>query len=309
MHFLQVGRLALTRQLLSWRRALAAFLILPVVSCAPQPGPEVLGIAYVGSAETPLFIQLGPSAQVIGSLEAGEQVEILGRRPRWVQIRSANGRTGWVQERRLVSQQVFDQFQQLAGKVNSLPSQGAALMRREANLRLEPSRVSEMFYQLAEGEEIEVLEHRAVEEAEDWFLIRASGGRVGWVLENVFDMNVPLEVAQYREGLRIRAWFVLHKEQDHGQERPWYLWATIRRVAGLPYDFDEIRVFVWNLGKARYETAYRERSLTGFYPLEVGSRETPNGPAPTFRLQLEDQAGKRFRKNYIMAGRLVRPEP
>ena len=308
MHLLQVVRLALTRQLPSWQRALAVFLILPVVSCGPQPAPEVLGIAYVGSAGTPLFSQLGPSAQEIGSLEAGEPVEILGRRPRWVQVRSASGRTGWVQEQRLVSQQVFNQFQRLAGEAKSLPSQGTALMRREANLRLESSRDSETFYQLAEGEEIEVLEHRAVEEAEDWFLIRASGERVGWVLEGAFDMNVPLEVAQYREGLRIRAWFVLRQEQDQGQGRPWYLWATIRSVAGLPYDFDEVRVFTWNPARSRYETAHRERNLIGFYPIEVDNRETPDGPAPTFRLQLEDQTGKRFWKNYILAGRLVRPE-
>ncbi|MBI3895238.1 MAG: hypothetical protein HY313_04850 [Acidobacteria bacterium] len=322
-----------TRQFPIRRGGWAVFLALTLVSCASEPGPKTSDIAYVRSAETPLFDQLGPSSQMIDSLKAGQQIEIQQKRPRWVQVRTAKGRSGWIQEQRLVSQQVFDQFQRLASESKSLPAQGAVRMRREANLHLEPRRDSETFYQLAEGEEAEALEHRAVEkspaypndssasyqsgegesgasltveEAEDWFLIRATEGRAGWVLESAFDMNVPIEVAQYREGLRIRAWFILRQEQ--GGERPWYLWTTIRRVAGLPYDFDEIRVFVWNPAKSRYETAYRERNLIGFYPIEIGKQETPSGPAPTFRLQLEDPTGKRFWKNYILVGRQVRPE-
>ncbi|MBI4459964.1 MAG: hypothetical protein HY648_07890, partial [Acidobacteria bacterium] len=251
-------------------------------------------------------------------------------RTRWTQVRTASGQSGWVQARRLVSQKVFEQFQQLARETTSLPSQGKALVRRQTVLRIEPSREAQEFYQLAEREEAEVLRHEAVsrnspdrsapaggeeggptaeikvETREDWFLVRASRARTGWVPESAFDMNLPLEVAQYRENVRIRAWFVLREEQ--GAERPWYLWATIRRVAGLPYDFDEIRVFTWNPARSRYETAYRERNLTGFYPIEVGEQETPSGPTPTFRLQVEDQAANRRWKSYVMAGRLVRPE-
>jgi hypothetical protein len=133
----------------------------------------------------------------------------------------------------------------------------------------------------------------AVETLEDWLLVRGAGKRTGWLPESLADMNPPVEVAQFREGLRIRAWFVLHREMDDGIERPWYLWATMRRVAGLPYDFDEIRVFVWNPNRDRYETSYRERNLIGFYPIRVGSRET----------------GRRFEKQYVMAGRVVQRAP
>ena len=108
--------------------------------------------------------------------------------------------------------------------------------------------------------------------------------------------------------LRVRGWFVLFEEHDKGEVHPWYLWVTIRPRAGLPFDYDEFRVFVWNPRMSRYETSYRQRNLIGFYPVQVGSRETPAGQIPTFSLQLEDEKGTRFRKNYAMNGRIVRPE-
>ena len=92
-------------------------------------------------------------------------------------------------------------------------------------------------------------------------------------------------------------------------ERPWYLWATISRVAGLPYDFDAIRVFVWDPNRDRYETSYRERNLIGFYQIRVGSQETPRGLSPSFVLPVEDETGRRFEKQYVMAGRVVQRAP
>jgi SH3-like domain-containing protein len=272
-----------------------------------------------------------------GNLESGEQVEVLGERLRWAQVRSASGRTGWVQSRFLAGPEVRERFRVLAEQSDSLPPQGTAIARREANLHLEPDRDAEAFYRLPVDEMVEVLAHRvtgrasvpsiaagetddeseeagpptalAVETLEDWLLVRGAGERTGWLLESLVDLNPPVEVAQYREGQRIRAWFVLHREMDDGVERPWYLWATIRRVAGLPYDFDEVRVFVWNPNRDRYETSYRERNLIGFYPIRVASRETPGGPVPSFVLPMEDETGKRFEKQYVMAGRIVQRAP
>lgn len=311
---------------------LVAGVALSLAGCRQEPVPQAREIAYVSGAGVALRNELGPSSQVEMILESGERVEVLSRRPRWAQVRLASGLTGWIQERFLVSQQVMDRFLQLASEAGGLPSQGRANVRREANLRLEPSRTSQTFYRLAEEEEADVLAHRVAEQParpssppagasappgtaepppktyEDWLLVRASRGRTGWLLETSVDMNPPLEVAQYREGLRIRAWFVLHREQDQGVERLWYLWATIRRSSGLPVDFDEIRVFVWNPAAHRYETSYRERNLMGLYPIQIGSRETPDGPAPTFRLQLQGENGQRLQKNYFMVGWQVRIE-
>ena len=295
----------------------------------PQESAE---LAYVSGAAVEFRNELGPTSEVIGHLQSGERVRIVSRRPRWAEVRNASGENGWVLQRYLVGQEVYDRFVQLARDVEALPSQGRALIRRDANLHIEPGRSTQTFYRLAEGEQAEVVGHRVAprspatieassEEAssagpvelstrnnEDWLLVRAANGRAGWLLEGAADMNPPVEVAQYREGLRIRAWFEIYRELDRGEEHPWYLWATTRRLTGLPYDFDEIRVFVWNPGASRYETSYRERNLIGFYPIVVASRETAAGGSPTFRLQLEDASGNRLEKNYFMVGRQVRVE-
>src|SRR5271157_2839411 len=58
---------------------------------------------------------------------------------------------------------------------------------------------------------------------EDWYLVRNSVGRVGWVLLRMVDLDIPLEVAQYAEGQRIMGYFVLNTVQDGDKQVPQYL--------------------------------------------------------------------------------------
>ena len=315
---------------------LAAVLALTAPGCAQQQRTKVLETAYVRSGDVPLRDQLGPTSNLVTTLDAGQKVEVLDKRARWVQIRLADGKTGWVHSRMLASQELFDQFRRLLDDTASLNSQGKATIRRAANLHLEPDGRTESLHRLLEEELVDVLAHRVAERSgppgqgskmgnaelqqddtaqiqisryEDWMLVRASGRRAGWVRESSLDMAPPIEIARYNEELRIRAWFVLYQEQNKGETHPWYLWATIHPQPGLPFDYDEIRIFVWNPGKSRYETSYRERNLIGFYPVKISMVNSPAGPTPAFSLELEDTAGRRFHKNYVMAGRLVKALP
>lgn len=160
-------------------------------------------------------------------------------------------------------------------------------------------------------------EEEAAEEAEeerkpvprdDWSLIRAPSGQAGWVLRSRIYLAIPDEVAQYAEGKRITSYFSLGQVQDGDQLKHHWLWTTIDRSL-QPYQFDGLRVFIWNTRRHRYETAYRERNLKGYYPVLVHRVEMP-GPGgaaanPGFSVLVEKD-GARLRRQYAFVGNIVR---
>lgn len=70
-----------------------------------------------------------------------------------------------------------------------------------------------------------------------------------------------------------------------------YLVLLAPNASGLPYDFDQVRVFTWSLNHHRYETAYRLRGFQGFFPVTM-TQETVNGVAePAFSFRIAGAAG------------------
>jgi len=132
---------------------------------------------------------------------------------------------------------------------------------------------------------------------DDWYLVRANDGKVGWVLSRMLNLAIPDEVAQYAEGHRITSYFAMGNVQDEGQLKHNWLWTTIRK-GGEPYEFDNFRFFIWSLRHHRYETVYIERAVTGHYPVEVST----SGTNPAFSLILEDDNGILWRKKYVFNG-------
>ena len=290
---------------------------------------RVLEIAYVSAPQVYLRDHVAAVYNKTGTVKNGDRVQVLDRDRRFVRVRTDGGAEGWLEQRYLVSQQVYGGFQKLANQEKDAPVQATGSTRNETNLHVEPGRETEHLYLLDQGAKIAILKRAAVEKVlpgesarpaggnprtgsaappmEDWWLIRDPQGHVGWVLERMVDLDVPLDIAQYAEGQRIVAFFVLDEVTDGDKKVPQYLVALSEPKDGMPFDYNQVRVFTWNVKRHRYETAYRERNLNGVLPITI-SQQTfdKEGILPVFVLRVKDDNGNVTERTYKLNTPIVR---
>lgn len=290
---------------------------------------RVLEVAYVSAPQASLRDQVAAIYNRIGTVKNGERVEVIDREKRFARVRTANGLEGWIEQRYLVDQKTFDGLQQLTRDNQNDPVQAPGVLRNDTNLHITPGRESEHLYQLASGAKVSILKRATAEKQgvvpaapkaptaragrvsanpvlEDWFLVRDDQGRVGWVLARMVDVDVPLDVAQYAEGQRFVAFFKLNEVQDGDKKVPQYLCLLTDPHDGLPFDFDQVRLFTWNTRKHRYETAYREHGLNGVLPATVTQEAfEKEGVLPVFILRVRDEDGNITERKYKLNNPIV----
>jgi SH3-like domain-containing protein len=308
--------------------------------CARR-GSRVLEVAYVSAPQASLRDQVAAVYNRVGNVKNGERVEVLEHEKRFVRVRTATGAEGWIEQRFLVDGKIFDQLQKLTQENQNAPVQAPGVLRNDTNLHITPGRETEHLYQLTAGAKVSILKRATADKQpgaaiqarptiptksrakvatgpalEDWWLVRDSLGRAGWVLARMIDVDVPLDIAQYAEGQRFVAFFVLNEvdDTDKGVSKkvPQYLCALTEAHDGMPYDFDQVRVFTWNTKKHRYETAYREHGLNGTLPVTVTQEAfDKEGTLPVFILRVKDDAGnvneRKYKLNTPMVRRVLAP--
>ena len=313
-------------------------LLLAGLSACNRGGSRTQEAAYVSAVQANLRDHVAAVYEKTGVVKNGERVEVLDHDRHFVKVRTAAGVTGWIEQRNLVGQDVFDQIQKLTADNQNDPVQGHGVTRNDTNLHVEPGRDTEHLYQISSGEKLSLLKRGTADKPgvfapsrgktqnqnnkdkggkdekapvpiiEDWWLVRDSNNRVGWVLSRMIDLDVPLDIAQYAEGQRIVAFFVLDQVQDGDKKIPQYLTALTEPKDGLPFDFNQIRVFTWNVRRHRYETAYRER-MDGVLPVTISQENfDKEGTLPVFiiRVQNGDDSGKVSERKYKLNTPIVR---
>jgi SH3-like domain-containing protein len=311
-------------------------LILPLATlllggCGRARRQKSLEQVYVAAPQAFLRDRVAAVYNKVATVNNAEQLAVLERSRRFVRVRTRDGKEGWIEQRYLVGEDVFEQFRQLSDQNRNTPAQASGVTRNQTNLHLAPQRDADHLYQLKESTRLQLLKRAPTPKAErgivvpvkdagagkkaeapkpvmeDWWLARDAEGRSGWVLARMVDIDVPLEIAQYAEGQRIVGAFVLSQVQDGDRQVPQYLLVLTDNRDGLPFDFNGIRVFTWNLRRHRYETAYRERNLFGVFPVRVGRENfDKEGALPTFVLRVQDDTGKVVERKYKLNTPIVR---
>ncbi len=287
-------------------------------------------IAYVSAPQAILRDHVSAVFSKTGVVKNGDRVQVLERERRFARVRTDSGAEGWIEQRSLVPQSIYDGFQRLSQQAQNAPIQATGTTRNDTNIHLDPGRETEHLYQLNAGSKVSLLKRATAEKPvpgagarpastnkndstkpppvmEDWWLIRDPDARVGWVLARMVDLDVPLEIAQYAEGQRIVAFFVLNQVADGDKKVSQYLVVLTEPKDGLPFDYNQVRVFTWNVKRHRYETAYREHNLNGVLPITVSQENfDKEGMLPVFVLQVKDDDGNLSPRKYKMNTPIVR---
>jgi hypothetical protein len=324
-----IGLIPVTPQVrpLSLRFLLWLFAVCLLFSACNRNRSRVLEIMYVSVPQAVLRDHVAAVFNKSGVVKNGQRVEVIDRERRFVKVRAASGEEGWIEQRFLASEQVYQGFQKLALVETNDPVQATGATRTDTNLHLTPGRETEHLYQLNQGSKVQILRRATVEKVvpalaakpanqdgkgasvamEDWWLIRDEQARVGWLLTRMVDLDVPLEIAQYAEGQRLIAFFVLNQVSDGDKKVPQYLVLFSEPKDGQPFDYNQIRVFTWNVRRHRYETAYREHNLNGVLPVTVSQENfDKEGILPVFVLLVKDDAGNILERKYKLNTPIVR---
>jgi SH3-like domain-containing protein len=347
--------------------AVAAFaMALGLSGCSrfrPKPKEDYV---YVTAKQTYLRDRVAAVSNRTGTATNGEKLVVLDHARRFLKVRTPDGSVGWIEEKLTAGQAVADHFEALGAEHEKNPVVASATARDEVYLHIAPGKETERFYRLAEGDTLSLLERAAVEKPvtpgaavvvvanpaktgdvtaapagpvyEDWWLVRDAKGRTGWIYSHMIDVSAPDALARYAEGQRYVGAYVLGYADDPASGMlnngsvvtriPEYVTVLSPYKAGLPYDFNQVRVFTWNTKKHRYETAMRDHNIAGYLPVVIADKADPYGksanasdklPSFTYRVLAGDQAipvpnaatglikpGRTVAKTYRLEGNLCR---
>jgi hypothetical protein len=280
-------------------------------------------MVYVAARETFLRDRVAAVSNRTGEVTNGEALEVLEHGRRFTKVRTPRNEVGWIEDHMVIDQKIYDMFQKLADDHKQDQPFATATLRDDLYMHVTPGRETDHFYLLAGNAKVQLLlrasvvhepmggaapaplaklaqtaakkpgadQAEAPPPMEDWWLARDAQGHTGWLLANRVDVDVPDAIEQYGEGQRfVGAWQIatVHDPGSNGPNHdiPEYLTLMAPPKSGLPFDFDQVRVFTWSRIHHRYETGFRLHPIAGFLPVKIFTSQTPQGTVPAFSFVL-----------------------
>ena len=295
--------------------AIYVALISFVTGCTRLRDIKKREMVYVVAKQTYLRDRVAAVSNRVALVANGQPLEVLEHGRRFLKTKTSKGEVGWIEDHMVIDQATYDEFVALQQQHAKDPVVATGVLRDDLYLHVKPGRETDRFYLLPENQKLQLLVRASVAKPappqgmlvaphaaanpkgkkaaatvpgepavpmEDWWLVRASHGEVGWLLARRLDVDVPDEIGGYSEGQKIVGAYVLTKVYDPESTLPdkmvpEYVSVTNAFKDGLPYDFDQVRVFTWNVKKHRYETAYRQRGIEGYLPVTINQSKNAQG--------------------------------
>jgi hypothetical protein len=278
---------------------------------------------YVSAREAFLRDRVAAVSTRTGKVVNGEPLAVLEHGRRFTRVRTPQNQVGWIEDHMVIDQKTYDAFEHLAVKHRNDPVTATATLNADLYMHLTPGRQTDRFYLLPGDSKVQLLERASVPHTpsggsmstqlaqpgkvdqkgkegaaaappipmEDWWLVRDPQGHTGWMLGSRLYVDVPDAIEEYGEGQDfIGAWKIAtinDPESDApNHEVPEYLTVMAPPHSGLPYDFDQVRLFTWSRIHHRYETGFRLHPIRGYLPVRIFTVQGPKGPVPAFSFLL-----------------------
>src|SRR5262245_36228166 len=135
----------------------AGLVLLLLTSCAPKPEP-VVDEATVVANNASLRLKNSSTSRTLKVLDTGDKVSVIERQDNWYRVRWGRDVEGWMEESTVVTNETKDRIQKLVAASQNLEPQNTAVLKQDANLRLEPGRTTSIIRRLDSGTKVEVLD-------------------------------------------------------------------------------------------------------------------------------------------------------
>lgn len=270
---------------------------------------------YVAAEHTFLLDRVAPVANFVTEVKNGERLRVLEHQTRFYKVKAPNGRVGWIEELYVVNQGEMDKFDALRKEYANTPPLAKAILEETSYLHDAPGLQAPHYYLLHANDKLDMLERASVPRREstlammqreqdvkegktpppvpmeDYWLVRDAKGRTGWVRGSALVPDVPNSVLVLAPSERMIGAYLFRQVKDPKSDAPDHMVPEYVAVfapyqGGLPYDFDEIRVFTWDVPGHQYETAYSVHHIEGFFPVTVGHEKFGQDTDPVFSFQI-----------------------